>query len=53
MSNITNAIYTNSDNNSINVDFDGQAMSVPVDPDNRHYAEIVEQGVEIAPYVEG
>jgi hypothetical protein len=49
---ITNAIYTDSDNNSINVDFDGQAMSVPVDPDNRHYAEIVEQEIEIAPYVE-
>ena len=52
MSNITNAIYTNSDNNSINADFDGQPLSIPVDPDNRHYAEIVEQEIEIAPYVE-
>ena len=49
---ITNAIYTDSNNSSISVDFDGQVMSVPVDPGNRHYAEIVEQEIEIAPYVE-
>ena len=49
---ITNAIYTDSNNSSISADFDGQAMSVPVNPDNSHYAEIVEQEIEIAPYVE-
>ena len=49
---ITNAIYIDTDHSSISVDFDGQAMSVPVNLDNRHYAEIVEQGIEIAPYVE-
>ena len=40
------------DNNSISADFDGQVINVPVDSANRHYAEIVEQGIEIAPYVE-
>ena len=49
---ITNAIYTDSNNSSISADFDGQPLSIPVDPDNRHYAEIVEQEIEIAPYVE-
>ena len=49
---ITNAIYMDADNNSISADFDGQAMCIPVNPANRHYAEIVEQGIEIAPYVE-
>ena len=49
---ITNAIYMDVDNNSISADFDGQVMNVPVDSANRHYAEIVEQGIEIAPYVE-
>ena len=49
---ITNAIYTDSNNSSISADFDGQTMSVPVNPDNSHYAEIVEQEIEIAPYVE-
>tara|TARA_Y100000310_G_scaffold257479_1_gene265540 strand:+ start:5578 stop:5856 length:279 start_codon:yes stop_codon:yes gene_type:complete len=39
-------------NKSISADFDGQVMNIPVDPANRHYAEIVEQGIEIAPYVE-
>ena len=52
MSIITNAIYTDADNGSISADFDGITMSVPVDPANRHYAEIVEQEIEIAPYVE-
>jgi hypothetical protein len=48
---IENAIFSNENASAINVDFDGQQMSVPVNPDNRHYAEIVEQEIEIAPYV--
>jgi hypothetical protein len=48
---IENAIFNNENASAINVDFDGQQMSVPVNPDNRHYAEIVEQEIEIAPYV--
>ena len=52
MSTITNAIYASSSDTAIFANFDGQQMSVPVDLDNRHYAEIVEQEIEIAPYVE-
>jgi hypothetical protein len=44
---ITNAKYnknkiTNA-NSSINCVADGQALSVPLDPANRHYAEILKQ----------
>ena len=49
---ITNAKYIDPNNQTISVEFNGQRMSVPVDPDNRHYAEIVEQEIEIAPYAE-
>ena len=49
---IENAIYAVADNRSINVDLDGENVSVPATPGNRHYAEIVEQEIEIAPYVE-
>ena len=30
-------------NSSINCTIDGVAMSVPLDPNNRHYAEILKQ----------
>ena len=45
--NITKAkYYLNEDGNAnqgIDVTIDGQTMSVPLDPDNRHYAEILKQ----------
>jgi hypothetical protein len=50
--NITNAIYTDVDNTTISADFNSKALSIPVDPANSDYAEIVEQGIVIAPYVE-
>ena len=31
------------ENVSINADIDGEKTSVPLDPDNRHYAEIKKQ----------
>ena len=44
---ITNAKYNTSsltnENCSINCVADGQTMSVPMDPANRHYAEILRQ----------
>ena len=44
---ITNAKYNtgtfNNENCSINCVADGQTVSVPLDPDNRHYAEILRQ----------
>ena len=49
---ITNAKFTGTNHTSIQADFDGKMLSVPVNLANRHYAEIVEQGIEIAPYVE-
>ena len=44
--NITSAQYqtdANGDNGSIEATIDGTEMSVPLDPDNRHYAEIMRQ----------
>ena len=43
--NITSAKYTQMDgvNSGINATIDGITMSVPLDPDNRHYAEIMRQ----------
>ena len=44
---IENAQYVfthgTTENSSINCTIDGVAMSVPLDPDNRHYAEILKQ----------
>ena len=44
--NITAAQYTTGmggNNSSIQATIDGQEMSVPLDPANRHYAEIMRQ----------
>jgi len=44
--NITNAQYEvdkDDNNSSIKATIDGQEMSVPLDPANRHYAEIMRQ----------
>jgi hypothetical protein len=44
--NITSAQYNadmDGNNSGIQVTIDGQEMSVPLDPDNRHYAEILKQ----------
>ena len=44
--NITAAQYTtdmDGNNSSIQATIDGQEMSVPLDPANRHYAEILKQ----------
>ena len=44
--NITSAQYfadIDGNNSSINATIDGVTMSVPLDPANRHYAEIVKQ----------
>lgn len=48
--NITNAQFTAL--GSINALVDGVQMSIPADNGNRHYREIIEQCIEIAPYVE-
>ena len=42
---ITNAKYNATDNIncSVNATIDGTEMSVPLDPANRHYAEIMRQ----------
>ena len=45
--NITTAQYMSDPlsgtNSSIRATIDGQEMSVPLDPDNRHYSEIMRQ----------
>jgi hypothetical protein len=43
--------YADDTNNAIIVTDGDTVMTVPVDPENRHYAEIIASGVEIAPYV--
>lgn len=48
--NITNAQYTAT--GSITALVDGVQMSIPVNAGNRHYREMLDQGIEIAPYVE-
>ena len=40
---ITSAQYVNSDNETIKATIDGTEMFVPLDPANRHYAEIMRQ----------
>ena len=47
--NITSAQYVqglNGNNSSINATIDGKQLSVPLDPANRHYAEIMRQQSE-------
>ena len=41
--NITSAQYKDSNNAIIKATIDGQELSVPLDPANRHYAEILKQ----------
>ena len=48
--NITNAQFTAT--GSITALVDGVQMSIPADAGNRHYAAILEQGIQIAAYVE-
>jgi hypothetical protein len=43
--NITSAQYNSDDNRNVSIQaiIDGQTISVPLDPANRHYAEIMRQ----------
>lgn len=41
--NITSAQYKDSNNAVIKATIDGQKLSIPLDPANRHYAEIMRQ----------
>jgi hypothetical protein len=44
--NITNAQYNadmEGNNSSVQATIDGQELSIPLDPANRHYAEILKQ----------
>ena len=49
---ITNVTFCNPDNTAVSAVMDGEPISFSVDLNNRHYVEIVEQGIVIAPYVE-
>ena len=48
---IENAIYTLEDHLAFSADFDGQQLFVPVIIGNRHYDELVRQGITPADYV--
>ena len=41
--NITSAQWVSSDENEIYITVDGEAVTVPTDSANRHYAEILSQ----------
>ena len=41
--NITSAQYADSENAIMTATIDGKIMSIPLDPENRHYAEILKQ----------
>ena len=41
--NIKNAKYINGTAKSIKAEIDGIEMHIPLDPNNRHYAEILKQ----------
>lgn len=41
--NITSAQYADSENAIITATIDGKSMSIPIDPANRHYVEIMRQ----------
>lgn len=41
--NITSAQWVSSDKDEIYTTIDGEAITVPIDPANRHYAEIMRQ----------
>ena len=45
--------FTNEHNSMIRCVMDSVEVHIPVDEGNVDYAELIEQGVEIAPYVEG
>ncbi len=47
---IQNAIFTNPEQTTIQATVGGQGMSIPAVSGNRHYDEIVAQGIVIAPY---
>jgi len=49
--NILSAKYGDEFDSSILVTTDIGTMSVPVDNGNRHYVELINSGVEIAPFV--
>lgn len=38
---IENAVWGNPDHSTVACTIDGEAMAVPADPSNRHYAEIM------------
>lgn len=47
---IENAHYTDPEHTQISAEIDGTTLSIPVDPTNRHYTLLLEEGVEIADY---
>jgi hypothetical protein len=48
MMTITNIRWADADHGAIVALVDGREVCIPADPLNRHYAAIIEQGLEIA-----
>ena len=46
----TNAKFENQEHRSVSVDVDGARISVPVDHENRHYQDLLDSGISIAPW---
>jgi hypothetical protein len=49
-SQITNLIYSDAAQTTIAATKNGQVLSIPAVAGNRHYDQIVEQGLEVSPY---
>lgn len=47
--NIESARWSDETQSEVVAIIDGQRWQVPADPQNRHYREIIERGIEIAP----
>jgi len=46
--NIENAQFTTADEDFIRAEINGAEMVIPTDVENRHYAEIIAQNIDVA-----
>lgn len=49
--NITNARYADSEKTAVLADVDGRPSCIPVDPNNRHYQELIAARAAIGPFI--
>ena len=47
---IADAMYTDAERAALSAVVDGVRMWIPCDPRNRHYREVLDRGIEVAPF---